>query len=272
MKCLYCGNECEEYRDRIVKYCCRDHYLKHMEEQRNTPKSYCLKCGKPIYELTHKGKIRKYCSVECRYEKKHRDRFKFVICNYCGKTFEEKRDSPNLFCSRSCSVNFQKCKKVIDDNTLEKYSDDEYKEELLKEFESLVEQARLIQYRIKHEKKCIVCGSEFIAKNYNQICCSDRCRKTRDNYIHDKRIYRNGKPDLSITLTKLYLRDKGTCQICGRQIDFDCDSNSDYYPSVDHIQPLAKGGLHSWDNVQLACRICNTLKRDYVVDTLPTKK
>lgn len=69
-----------------------------------------------------------------------------------------------------------------------------------------------------------------------------------------------GAPDLSITLTKLYMRDQGVCQICGRHIDFDCDSNSDYYPSIDHIIPISKGGEHQWDNVQLACRVCNTLK------------
>ena len=67
---------------------------------------------------------------------------------------------------------------------------------------------------------------------------------------------------MTINLTRLYMRDKGVCQICGRDIDFDCDPNSDDYPSIDHIKPLAKGGLHQWDNVQLACRRCNSLKRD----------
>lgn len=33
-------------------------------------------------------------------------------------------------------------------------------------------------------------------------------------------------------------------------------------PSVDHVKPLAKGGKHSWRNVVLAHRICNTLKSD----------
>ena len=34
--------------------------------------------------------------------------------------------------------------------------------------------------------------------------------------------------------------------------------------SKDHIIPLAKGGEHSWDNIQLAHRICNSLKADKV--------
>lgn len=37
------------------------------------------------------------------------------------------------------------------------------------------------------------------------------------------------------------------------------------YPSIDHVFPLSKGGLHSWDNVKLAHHYCNTIKSDKVV-------
>jgi 5-methylcytosine-specific restriction endonuclease McrA len=33
-------------------------------------------------------------------------------------------------------------------------------------------------------------------------------------------------------------------------------------PTVDHIIPLARGGSHTWDNVQLAHHLCNSLKGD----------
>lgn len=267
MKCLLCGKECptdDHCKKRIKKFCCRDHYLQYTKEQGKIPKSYCINCGAPIFELSHKAGRgpKKFCGTKCQNEYRHNGRFKFTICNYCGKTFEEKRDAPNLFCSRTCASKFHKWNKISEDDTLAEYSDEEYKKELLKEFEELVERAKQIQYKIKHEKVCAVCGSPFTAKRVNQICCSLECSKKHENRNKDKRIYRNGKPDLSITLTKLYMRDGGVCQICGRKIDFDCDSNSDYYPSIDHIKPLAKGGLHSWDNVQLACRICNTFKSD----------
>jgi 5-methylcytosine-specific restriction endonuclease McrA len=36
-------------------------------------------------------------------------------------------------------------------------------------------------------------------------------------------------------------------------------------PTVDHIIPLAKGGTHTWDNVQLAHWSCNSDKRDIIV-------
>lgn len=31
---------------------------------------------------------------------------------------------------------------------------------------------------------------------------------------------------------------------------------------VDHIRPLAKGGLHNWENLIPACRDCNRIKSD----------
>lgn len=111
---------------------------------------------------------------------------------------------------------------------------------------------------------CEECGKEFQPRSERQVCCSAACSKKRLNRQKDNRIYQNGKPDLSISLTRLYMRDMGVCVLCGRYIDFDCDSNSAHYPSIDHIIPLSKGGLHSWDNVQLACRECNTRKSNKI--------
>ena len=75
--------------------------------------------------------------------------------------------------------------------------------------------------------------------------------------------------DSDITLQKLYRRDKGICYLCGELCDWDdkeirenviiCGNQ---YPSIDHVIPLAKGGLHSWDNIKLAHRMCNSLKGD----------
>lgn len=276
MKCLLCGEECtnnSQDKKRIVKYCSREHYLEYMEKQRNTPKSYCLNCNKPIYTLTNRGNIRKYCSDECRKEKRHKDRFKYVVCQFCGKTFEEKRDSPNLYCSRKCSglgtMRLAALKKA-ESEELKEQADTEHKKALFEQYEELMKQAEEIRKRIESEKVCIVCGSVFVSKSPQQICCSEQCSKRRENQRKDKRIYKNGAPDLSITLTKLYMRDQGVCQICGRRIDFDCDSNSDYYPSIDHIIPISKGGEHQWGNVQLACRVCNTLKGAKLDQTPPT--
>ena len=52
----------------------------------------------------------------------------------------------------------------------------------------------------------------------------------------------------------VYERDGGVCGICARQIA------KGHQWHVDHIVPIAKGGVHSYANVQLAHALCNSKK------------
>jgi 5-methylcytosine-specific restriction endonuclease McrA len=83
----------------------------------------------------------------------------------------------------------------------------------------------------------------------------------------DKRLAKNGKVDYSITLEKLYQRDKGICHICRQKVDMNANPNSDMYGSIDHMKPISKGGSHVWNNVKLAHRCCNNIKSnsDYYI-------
>jgi CRISPR/Cas system Type II protein with McrA/HNH and RuvC-like nuclease domain len=58
---------------------------------------------------------------------------------------------------------------------------------------------------------------------------------------------------------KVYERDKGICQICGKKVD-----ENDYH--VDHIFPISKGG-DEWDmnNLQCSCPECNLKKSDKII-------
>ena len=127
-----------------------------------------------------------------------------------------------------------------------------------------------ISYQEKMEQ-CKCCGDLFLPKRKGVQYCSDECSKRINNAVSkDKRIkkIRHIIVDSNITLKRLYERDEGKCAICGNI----CDWNDytlrtdgtfialDNYPSIDHIQPISKGGLHAWDNIQLACRKCNTKK------------
>lgn len=73
--------------------------------------------------------------------------------------------------------------------------------------------------------------------------------------------------DRDITLEALYNRDGGVCALCGKPCDYEnyiFDGNifiaGNAYPSIDHIKPLSKGGSHTWNNVQLAHKQCNSIK------------
>jgi 5-methylcytosine-specific restriction endonuclease McrA len=35
---------------------------------------------------------------------------------------------------------------------------------------------------------------------------------------------------------------------------------------IDHVQPLAKGGSHTYDNLRVACAVCNCRKSDLTLD------
>ena len=117
---------------------------------------------------------------------------------------------------------------------------------------------------------CKECGTYYIG--FKDGFCSEECKRKYINRKHDKRIDKAPIVDKSITLKLLYKRDSGKCWLCGR----DCNYNDHVYkngkfvagreyPSIDHVQPLAKGGSHTWNNVRLAHHYCNTLKRDRVV-------
>ena len=79
----------------------------------------------------------------------------------------------------------------------------------------------------------------------------------------------NALVDSDITLPKLYQKENGICYLCGglcnwndKEVRENTIICGNQYPSIDHVIPLAKGGLHSWDNIRLAHRICNSLKSD----------
>lgn len=115
---------------------------------------------------------------------------------------------------------------------------------------------------------CLECGTITTKPKY----CSEKCRRRalyRTQNIRRRTKIQNAMVDDDITLYGLFKRDKGRCHICGGVCDwsdhrykngrFVCGN---YYPTIDHVIPLAKGGLHSWDNVRLAHHNCNSAKGD----------
>lgn len=137
-------------------------------------------------------------------------------------------------------------------------------------FSYAIEQER--EERLKEIRICKTCGSEFHSAHGGKLYCSDKCsRKAARGKMRiskDKRLRLNGKVDYSITLHKVISKDSNICYICGRPCnEHDMIINEDgyyiagnSYPSIDHVIPIAQGGTHSWDNVRLAHRGCNSKK------------
>jgi hypothetical protein len=123
--------------------------------------------------------------------------------------------------------------------------------------------------------KCAECGEAFYTKTmYDLKYCSKKCRhRANKRKSKARRLMRTtGKSaDPSISLDRVYERDKGICYICGHKTDYNDHSHKNghfcsgpAYPTIDHVFPISKGGSHQWGNVKLACHRCNSLKSDNV--------
>lgn len=119
--------------------------------------------------------------------------------------------------------------------------------------------------------ECQECGEIFQAERFGKKYCSYKCQQrkaSRDKETKRRHNLRDSDDtDYSITLPKLIKRDKNKCHICGGVCDredykqqgkvFIAGNN---YPSIDHVYPISKGGAHTWDNIKLAHRSCNSVK------------
>lgn len=121
---------------------------------------------------------------------------------------------------------------------------------------------------------CQICGKQFKSNHKDRKTCGGECAQTYAKEMRtvraDRRIREGCLVDKNITLKRLYKRDSGICYLCGGLCDWNdtrigkkgtvcCGFK---YPSIDHVIPLAKGGLHSWENVKLAHLGCNLEKSD----------
>jgi 5-methylcytosine-specific restriction endonuclease McrA len=81
-----------------------------------------------------------------------------------------------------------------------------------------------------------------------------RSRAISIKSIHKQRAAKySAEVDSNITAEALYIRHDGICGICQCLVAMS-------EASIDHIVPFSKGGNHTWDNVQLAHKRCNSQK------------
>lgn len=101
-----------------------------------------------------------------------------------------------------------------------------------------------------HSKRCKECNKRI----YNATHEHKRRMLTKQQLV-----------DKDISLKKLSERDGNVCWTCGQKVNWEDKKEvkgivicGEDYPSIDHIIPLSKGGEHSWQNIKLCHRRCNT--------------
>lgn len=124
---------------------------------------------------------------------------------------------------------------------------------------------------------CPECGTEA-ERGAGAQFCSERCRKKaevrrarargtiyqqpwgdgrRDRY-HRRRARRVGAPiGRPVLASVIFERDGWICHACGDPVDPDLRWPDQDSASLDHVVPLAEGGIHDPDNVRLAHVGCN---------------
>lgn len=241
INCAECGTE-KISRYKTTKFCgdnCRRKYNgKHRGHEQT-----CKQCG----QLFNKYKTQDYCSVECFSNSKNKQQKINTfdkVCSICHKVFSTTKNNKK-YCSDDCSYQNVKNKAIM---TAKK------KREL-----------DVVYY----QKRCKECGKHFTSTRNKATFCSNECscrfENRRKETTRRSRIVKNGKVNWDISIERLIKRDGLKCYLCEEDVIIKVDSNHDYYPSIEHVVPVSKGGTHTWDNVRLAHRKCNYIKSDELI-------
>lgn len=108
-------------------------------------------------------------------------------------------------------------------------------------------------------RTCNECGNKYISTK-RTVYCTDACAKRVQNRI--KHAIEKAHPAYiereSIARYVVYTKHGLHCAVCG--IETIGEPGQLDAPEIDHIIPLSKGGSHTYDNIQLLCRMCNIKK------------
>lgn len=177
--------------------------------------------------------------TEERHEKERLEREEQLkrVCPICGKEFTANTMN-RMYCSDECK----------------------YEAQLRGKREAWAEQY------VPRTVVCKECGRTFTATvgATRSAYCSDECAK-RALHRHDKQKRRKEMSAAfrePVRIQSVYNRAHGICEICGLPVPLTVEPSNQWAATRDHKVPLSKGGLHRKDNVQLAHRICNSLKND----------
>lgn len=255
----YCGKACR----RKAESQNRDRDAENKLRLLAALESSCEQCGVAFKGIAKDGKPLRFCSRACGARStKEENTFKSTVtkaskyghgikpasytvyrplCAVCGLRFTSVQ-STALYCSDECS-NVEVLKRQA-----ERYYDENDTD--------------------RGPRPCVECGTIFAPEygiSTRRSYCSDACLKRKARRvakgIRNARL--RGVGAESVNAIAVFERDGWLCQICG--IDTPRDKRGSYdndAPELDHIIPLAKGGAHTYANVQCSCRECNARKSD----------
>lgn len=233
----------------------------------------CEVCGKERFytpkEIQKREKYAKlrFCSVECRdasrkdserqrrlAQRQPRAQKVQITCAQCEGITLKPPSAVNRskvhFCSRKCAQKYKAKDKAASGLAKQEYArvymskyhkanrdkhNQQSREWSKKNREKRLETQK--KYRETHQE-------EIVALHHQRRTRTEQGTFTGDDWRRMKQIYNY------------------TCLCCGRH-------EPEIKLALDHIHPIARGGLHQWDNIQPLCQSCNSAKCAKTIDYRP---
>ena len=244
--CLVCKTQLKPKQKAFCGLKCRSIHLR-------TPKRQCECCN----QLFRPKSVRvKYCTNECA--NKHKSE---LYRKPDSKMQQNKKTVNGCSIGDNCQLHYTQCKSCGGKRpTLKKKIYCSIK--CSRDHRYLLDCQSGKRKRFRGLTVCQWCGSKrFNRVHANKSFCSAKCssKHNKSQRRHRKRagVYQRGINWQ--TAVKRFGWGCACCRIeCVRPKGFNLPNEA----TLDHVHPIAKGGTHTWDNVQVLCRSCNTMKND----------
>lgn len=257
-KCPECGKVPEKKSGpgRWPKYCsaeCKRTALGRVRKLKKNEGS-CAHCGDPLPD----GWTRKYCSVACRkaYHNAQRrtDEYRAQVAAAARqRTVERAAARPCPYCNGPMTpLRFKHCGAP---ECRRQYNNE-----------------RVREFMRKHKAEN---GVSYVARyrtpeHYVQLAAlpkiPERMAARKQEGCHRRRAQKLKLPAEKFRHEDVYERDGWICGLCTEPVDRELRYPDPMSPSLDHVVPLARGGHHVLENVQLAHLICNVKKQARVAE------
>lgn len=296
--CCLCGKQ--YWSERKTKYCGKE--CQHKANAQSTwSERCCVTCGKHFTaRSTGTRCCSPSCARFYRHRNAAINQEK--ICVGCGAVFLKKKSNTGkgLFCSRECAFKHPKAWWRRGELTLQQAQERKDKA-TRKEMQEAVgvafarwangwkqcvwcsrsywtsgEAAVCGSGCSQHVKrgdyrKCELCGCEIDRRRHKSKRTCAPCGKARRvesrRNIRDKHeLNRKQRMESQfvehVSRAKVFRRDRYKCWICLGPCKRKYIAGDMASPTLDHVVPVSKGGLHSYKNCRTAHAICNSLKSD----------
>jgi hypothetical protein len=244
--CLVCKTKLKPKQKAFCGLKCRFMHIRIPERQ--------CKCCRQLFK-PKSAKI-KYCTNECA------NRHKAELYRNPDSKMQQSKTTANG-CKRGacCRLNYSPCIQCGGKrSTLKKQKFCSQKCARKQEHANRVRNGT---YRHQSGAFTCYCGKRVEVTSHANMrtTCSRACARTERRSVRRARM-KSKTSDRGVNWRSAVRRFGWACASCNCYCVEPTGKNLMNEATLDHICPLSKGGTHTWDNVQVMCRKCNTLKRD----------